>query len=90
MPTQYLSTAIAAADLLAFTICLGVLLCWVWLISEMGVIHERVAHSLLARLWRTLEVCVAVVNVYQHMLWSVLTAIMRSISVTNSLLIRRE
>lgn len=76
MPTQYLSIGVTAVDLLALTVCIGALACQLWLIPDMGVLHETDAHSLLTRLWQTAGICLAALTLSTLMLLFVRSAVM--------------
>src|SRR5215213_1874111 len=83
-PTHYFLIAATVLDLLALTVCIGALICQLWLLPGTGVLDEADAHILSTRIWQTIGICIAALTLSSVIVLIVRTAVMSGYSLTDS------
>jgi copper resistance protein D len=83
-PTHYFLIAATVLDLLALTVCIGALICQLWLLPGTGVLDEADAHILSTRIWQTIGICIAALTLSSVIVLIVRTAEMSGYSLTDS------
>jgi hypothetical protein len=82
--THYFLIAATVLDLLTLTVCIGALICRLWLLPGTGVLDEADAHILLTRIWQTIGICIAALTLSSVIVLIVRTAEMSGYSLADS------